>query len=176
MKLLENEWLFISVRKCATNTLYDALPGKRTDRLFHTVPGMSRKAPIHWTVVRNPYDRAVSIWASTKTSDRYGVITRCNNDTSFENFIDSCLLKPMRKEKFLFKNQSDWLKDSIVDKIAKFENLNEDVNSITGLNLNLPRLNVSKRDDYMQYMTPAIIEKLNIWSGEDFQNYNYNKL
>ena len=66
MIILPNKWLFVSTMKCATNTLYkdlkDQVRGTFWDggQEFHAIPN-KRVAPIHWTVVRNPFDRAVSI-------------------------------------------------------------------------------------------------------------------
>jgi len=97
--MINPDWLFVSTMKCATNSLYAALPetgATRHGRGFHPRPS-KRLRPLQWTVVRNPYDRAVSIWASTclRHGDRYKAKARIRSvggdPESFDDFVAACL-------------------------------------------------------------------------------------
>lgn len=186
MMILKGQWAFVSTQKCATNTMYKVLPGYRLGPLHHMPK--KRHAPLHWTIVRNPYDRAVSLYGSTalRPHDKYQVKRQCGNPNakpSFESFVENCLLIPQQKWKhrrrqthpYLFKNQVDWIKSGMVDKVVHLENLYQEVLDLTGLDLDLPKLNDSPRASWQEYMTPSVIEMLNIWAGEDFR-WGYDKL
>ena len=104
--ILHKDWLFFSTMKCATNTLYELLPkvggvqkwSVDNNPGFHPRP-VERMADVHFTVCRNPYDRAVSIWASTclRGGDRYGTKAQVEkeggNYGNLEDFVRTCLLK-----------------------------------------------------------------------------------
>ena len=90
-------WVFVSTMKCATNTMYKVLPeigGHRVQGGFHARPRV-RIYDTHFSVCRNPYDRAVSIWASTclRHGDRYNAVNKIKSDggrhDSFEDFCKS---------------------------------------------------------------------------------------
>jgi hypothetical protein len=171
MKLLNGEWLFVSTRKCATNSMYEALPGKRIEG-FHGIPD-TRLAPIHWTIVRNPYDRALSIWGSTcnRPGDKYGAKFRLGDDLSFKNFAKRILaVKSFHKP--IFANMSFHHDLFMLDDYVQIENLNEGVKRITGLDINIPHLNTSKHE---YVMDEEDIYNVNLWAGEDFNRYNYEQ-
>jgi len=184
MKVLEGKWCFVSTQKCATNTMYKILPGTRRHS-FHHMP-TSRVAPLHWSIVRNPYDRAVSLYGSTalREGDRYNVKKECGSEhPDFITFVDRCLITPQNKwvhqrkqtHKYLFRNQSDWIDSGIIDQVVHLENLHQDILNLIGLDLELPRENSSTRQGWEKYMTPEVIEMLNNWAGDDFR-YGYEKL
>ena len=171
MKLLNGEWLFVSTRKCATNSMYKALPGKRIEG-FHGIPD-TRLAPIHWTVVRNPYDRALSIWGSTcnRPGDKYGAKFRLGDDLSFKNFAKR-ILAVKGYDKAIYRNMSWYHKAYLLDDFAKIENLNEDVKRITGLDIKIPQLNTSKHE---YELDEEDIHYVNLWAEEDFERYGYEQ-
>ena len=171
MKLLKNEWLYVSTRRCGTNTLYALLPGKRSAQ-YHIVP-KERLAPIHWTVVRNPYDRAVSMWKHALNAHQNTLRQICKkSQPSFELFIEKALLSDIVD----FWCQTRWLNTGIVDKTIHIENLVEGVLELTRLRINNNfRANKSERDKWETYMNPTIISLINEWADEDFK-YGYTKL
>ena len=186
MMVLKGEWAFVSTQKCATNTMYAVLPGGRQGA-FHHMP-KKRVAPMHWTVVRNPYDRAVSLYGSTgcRNHDKYHVKRECgsgNQPPEFEKFVELCLLKPQKQwrfkraatHKWLFRNQSDWIDSGVIDEVVHLENLHQEVLDLIGLDLTLTNANASPRSDWKDYMTPAVKDMLNQWAGNDFR-YGYKKL
>lgn len=187
MKVLKGEWAFISTQKCATNTMYKVLPGVRQGQMHH-MPN-TRVAPIHWTIVRNPYDRAVSLYGSTalrSNGDRYNVRQECGGGVpEFETFIERCLLVNKNKWKhprgsthaYLFRNQHDWIKSGIIDNVVHLENLYVEIEELIGLKISQKvKDNASPRKEWMSYMTPKAIKLLNKWAEPDFEHYGYQML
>ena len=176
--------LFISTMKCATNTVYDAL--EKIDWMpitkgVHPKP-VERLAEIHFTICRNPYDRAVSIWASTclRDEDRYNakkhILSKSGDPNKFSDFVRICLDGPITwtPHNWLFSNQTDWYDSMVVDAFCHIENLKPEIESITGP-LEISNINVSQHKPWYQYMTPKIVKRLNKWAGNDF-DLGYNKL
>jgi len=184
--ITHDNWLFISTIKCATNTLYRALPavgGKRAGAGFHGRPD-GRERPVQWTVVRNPYDRAVSIWASTclRDGDRYKAKARVRetggDPESFADFARACLPGDQRwagGHRWLFRNQTSWHGGLVLDVFARFEHLAEDVEAIVGEPVNLPRENTSQRGPWIDYYDDETLDVVTAWAGDDvFLEYGYN--
>lgn len=152
--------------------MYAALPGKRTGAYHATTD--TRMAPVHWTIVRSPYERAASIWASTcqRRGDSYKAKQLCGKDLSFENFVRVVLDKNAHKHR-IFQCQHVHLQNALIDEYARIETLEEDVNRITGLKLNLPVKN--KSESSLAEYTPETIEIINRWAHPDFIEYGYEK-
>jgi len=206
--LLPGKWLYISTMKCATNTLYKALPEQvpgvewAGGNNFHAIPGLSshpipvggtrgkanlgkqmRLAPVHWTVVRNPYDRAVSIWASTcvrKSSRKdYPIFKHIQsvggNPLDFDDFVDHILVaQPDLPNPYLYRNQSDWISRFICDLHLPIETLKAELDRRLGISLELPMENKSEHSTWEQYYTAETKQKVCAWAGKDFANYGYN--
>jgi len=176
--IIHDNWLFVSTMKCATNTLYRALPtigGKRAGVGFHGRPD-GRERDMQWTVIRDPYDRAVSIWASTcrRDGDRYRARARIKsmggNPESFADFAFYCLRGDDRwagGHKWLFRNQVSWHGGMLLDRFARFEHLEEDVTEITGHPLNLTVENPSRHDDWRECYDQVSLEIVTEWAGDD---------
>lgn len=173
-------WLFVSTMKCATNTMYSVLPGEKIGQGFHPRP-QERLEPIHFTICRNPYDRAVSIWAATcfREDDRHQAQARIRDmGGDPENFTDFC--RYCLSESFewswndwLFRNQSEWHLGAVLDRIIPIENLKA-VEEIVGELPDLPTENKSKHKPWEEYLNPEVIHRINKWAGDDFQ-YGYEK-
>lgn len=179
--------------KCATNTLYDLLPqiggiklwGVNGNPGFHPRPG-ERMADVHFSVCRNPYDRAVSIWASTclREGDRYGTKAQIKkeggNPDNFTDFVKSCLMEKWqstgdRHNPDLFMSQFDWYKSTVLDLLVHIEELKPEIESIVGEIPALSRINESKHKPWYQHMTPEAVDLINEWAPNDF-DFGYNKL
>jgi hypothetical protein len=166
--------------------MYKVLPGNRAGSGHHTMP-TKRLAPLHWTIVRNPYDRAVSLYGSTalREGDMYKVKKECgSSEPDFETFIRKCLLVPKDNwknvrnttNKYLFRNQYSWISSGIVDTFVHLENLEEEVYNLIGIQIPKEKENKSDRGSWEEYINPIVIELLNEWAGEDFKEYGYEKL
>jgi len=185
-----HDWLFISTMKCATNSMYKLLPDIGGHRLwntsgnFHARP-TGRLAAVHFTIVRNPYDRAVSIWASTclRDNDRYGAVAKIKseggNPGSFEDFCAACLAPPpmsWAQNSWLFENQSEWIRSFMVDELVHLENLKEELEEIVGPVPKLPVENPSSHRPFAEYLTIGSVDIINDWAADDFQLGDYDKM
>jgi Sulfotransferase family. len=176
--IIHDDWLFISTMKCATNSLYAALPGARYGRGFHSRPAKGERIrPLQWTVVRNPYDRAVSIWASTclREGDRYRAKARIRSvggePESFDDFVAACLANGYRwagGHGWLFRNQADWLDGVVIDRVARFSDLDADVAAIIGEVISIPAKNESEHGFYRDHYTrDETWHAVTQWAGRD---------
>ena len=165
--------------KAATNSLYAALPGVRYGRGFHPRPAKGERIrPLQWTVVRNPYDRAVSIWASTclRDGDRYRAKARIKSvggdPESFDDFVAACLANGYvwaGGHSWLFRNQADWLDGRVIDCYARFDELYADVAGIIGEVVSFPRENQSKHAPWYSYYARAQTRALVLrWASSDW--------
>lgn len=133
---------------------------------------------VTFTVVRNPWDRAVSA---------YHYLFCTEKETTFQSYIDKG--KPTFEE--FIKNlgtvttqevwfnglntQCDWIRGG-VDHILKFENLEEDfkiIQNITGNFKPLPHLNKSNHKNYREYFTPETRDIIAQVFKEDIERFNY---
>lgn len=124
-----HRFAFISTMKCATNSLTEALvrefdgvmPGDLHERRMALVP------PGYFTfsVCRNPYTRAISLWWSTcmrNDLDRYGFRRACpepDSLTGFMRWVNG--LRTMPHE--LLLTQSEWHRHTRIDRFLKVEHL-----------------------------------------------------
>jgi len=209
MILLPDKWLYISTMKCATNSLYKDLKAQvlgaewAGGNNFHAIPSSSshpipvggtkhkadcgekvRLAPLHWTVVRNPYARAVSIWASTcvRESNRakyepFELIKAAGGDPiNFEDFVNHVLLpQPKLRVPWLYRNQSEWVSQFICDKFLHLETLEADLEATLGQPIKLSMENTSEHDEWKGYYTEPIKRKVLTWAGEDFSKFGYSE-
>lgn len=124
-----HRFAFISTMKCATNSLTHALltryqgamPGDLHERRMDWVP------PGYFTfsVCRNPYTRAVSLWWSTcmrHDLDRYGFRKTCADPDRLEGFMQWVLgLASVPHD--LLLTQSEWHRHTRIDRFLRVEHL-----------------------------------------------------
>lgn len=189
MILRKGRWLFISTMKNATNTLYDLLARPEVGGVwagnagFHSIPAR-RHAPLHWTCCRNPYDRAVSIWASTcmrdenrKRYDAYQAIKKAGGvPECFDDFAKYVLdAQPVLRNPWLWRNQSDWQDQFICDKVIHVEHLKAEILEHLDFVLPVgpcrnPSPHYSWQTYYFNNMTKTLVQK---WAGADFERFGY---
>ena len=192
MILKSDDWLFVSTMKCATNSLYKVLPAHGGQWIggqsFHALPKPEeRLAPTHWTCCRNPYDRAVSIWASTcvrkANRERYGAFGYIQDfggdPLSFADFARYIL--PARPKlgptAWLWRNQSDWQDQFIVDLVLRTEELETELLWYFGIDARIPFLNASQHEQWRHYYGDgAVVAAVDKWAGEDFDRFAYDRL
>jgi len=141
----QDRWVFVSTPKCATNSLYQVLQerfgGVRQKPGFHInrVPPKAKEY-FRFTVVRNPFSRAVAIWWSTvknvknrrvcraellaaraRPKGMFGRVTGpvCRDDVlaakgadDLESFLQWLIEGPAESaaKRSLRENQTDWLR------------------------------------------------------------------
>ena len=128
-----------------------------------------------FTVVRNPWDRVVSMYHFVQAhlallEERYGI---ANGNISFETYcihgIHSDALAYWYRPT---THQVDWLNGNI-DHVFKYENLDE-VRTIYNSRVPLPRLNTTTHDDYRSYYTNSTRNIIGDLFEDDVKRFNYD--
>jgi hypothetical protein len=185
--------VFIAIPKTGTRSIYDYLKTNYSGRLIgdhRTVIPAKYNNYYSFTTCRNPYDRAVSIWWSTckRNNDKKGFIENyLKDENTFLNFCRN--IKKIDSEVFpVTKKQVNWVRKNRIDKIIKFETLDEGFK-------NLP-FNKEKKDllilnptvlktrgnpeprekDYKKYLCPESIKLIEEYYKEDFDYFKYSKI
>ena len=142
-----------------------------------------------FAVVRNPYDRMVSWYfylrenAKLQRDFDFDLIFSCDFDEWLKNptkyWLPMGRLKTSRKTNkeysFSFLEcQHVWLDDTV--KVLKYENLNEELNSFFGEEINLPIMNKTNHKHYLEYYDKESLDVVYNKYKEDFEKYNYKKL
>lgn len=184
----EHKAIFVSVPKCGTRTMYTkVLPqhygGQRFGGHHETrVPDHARDW-FTFTIVRDPYQRAVSLWWSTtqrakeKTRDRYGFRKNVPEPDSLESFM-RYLVEHKPCVMSLGPNQVQHLQGVRLDRVLRLENLDEDFKRLpfySGRPNPLPVVNetVSERQHWATYMTGDVVQLIEEWAFEDFLRFEY---
>lgn len=157
---------------------------------------IKRSGKKSFCVVRNPYDRVVSIyeyfrmkksfWHSSDGSTKYPLVPAHHyiSKLTFEEFVDAIIndynrLLSMRclhitpQHTFVMNSRGD----VGVDFVLKYENLHEELCTLFGQDIKLPIINKSKRrqEDWKQYYTPDTREKIYSFYSRDFELFGYQK-
>jgi hypothetical protein len=184
------EVVFVAIPKTGTRSVYEVLIN---DFGGHMLREHGIKIPNEYsgyysfTIVRNPYDRLVSAWWSTtqRGHDKYNYKKELGNNMSFLNF---CKNLEKYEGKFVQHTapQSRWL-DNKLDKIIKYENLNEEWLNLPfnrnrlALPHNNPTVSASKKNPvarkvYTDYLNNEILPMINKYYHEDFEKTGYQKI
>ena len=136
--------------------------------------------PYSFAVVRNPWDRAVSAYQYLFETQKETLFQNYidKGKPSFEQFIKS--LKNVKVDQVWFNGatpQSLWVEPG-VNKIIKFENLQEDFGEIQNLLQDfrkLPHLNASNRDsEYRKYFSEETRDIVGNIFLQDITNFDYS--
>jgi len=187
---------FVSTPKNCTITFYDVLEkfygAIRAGSGFHCnqVPE-KYKGLFRWTVCRNPYERAVSLWWSAvrlHKSDGYGFVKGCGANDDFVRFME--WLADTKPRFDLMFNQSDWQRPAEpFDAVLRMEDIE---NEVFGLPFWLPPVPVlpvlnttsEKQDAHKIEKRPSwrtfyedkrAVAAVQQWAGEDFERFGYSR-
>lgn len=157
----------------------------------------------YFTIVRNPWDRAVSTYFYLQSMNEdhihyywneYMVKYIQSNNLTFEQFIDIIGGKNYKEcffdrwhhennnrkiENILFPNQASFLKPNLqdMDYIGRFENLQEDFNTICdkiGIpQQKLPHKNKSKHKHYTEYYNDETRQIVADYYAKDIEHFGY---
>lgn len=179
---IDRKWVFVSTPKCATNTMYAVLPQYNGQRVggFHQRDKGILVNTFSFTICRNPYDRAVSIWWSTchphekeyKSKRDYRAYLK--DPTNFEEFILWFI-----SHKGPFISQTGWLKGLNINRYLRMEDLKKEFLTLPFINKppkEWPIENQTRniRKHYSEYMTPKAIAAVQKWAVGDFEKLGYS--
>ena len=180
------QFVFVSTPKCCTNTMYEVLPkhfkGARILPGFHrtAVPPRYRQY-FTWTIIRNPYARAVSIWYSTTvratggSAQRYGY--EAIGSTSFERFLEWLLTRPGElAQRSLDVPQAVWLVPCRIDRHLRLESLADELRSLPfwRSDIDVPIRNPSDGcKPWPEYITRRARDLILEWANIDFEAFGY---
>ena len=172
----ENEFIFMDIPKTGSVSIFDYLRRHFPDCVMSrhgdfTVPDFSREF-FCFSVVRNPYDRMVSLWRyASKNKDNFLFLDK--EDFLFfilnskSDLIENCSIYDIINRFFT---------DSYKIKFIRFENILEDFNSLPFVKVknDIKHLNKSNRKkDWREYMTPEIESILWERYKKDFEFFDY---
>ena len=163
-----SKFIYFVIHKTGTRSIFNALNFKREARKFYD-PDLY-KDYFTWTIVRNPWDRAVSAYEQ-KASKRYGPWRRCKNLT----FPDFILNKRGIKDRHTNIQSTQIPPD--IDFIGRFENLQEDFNTVCD-KIGIPKQqllhkNKSKHKHYTEYYDEETKQIVAEKYAEDIKNFGY---
>jgi hypothetical protein len=126
-----------------------------------------------FTFVRNPWDWQVSLYHYILENPENHGYEETMKMGSFRNFVFS-------REKLSFTQTSCLVDESgnlLVDFLGKFENLDQDFQSIcdkVGISASLPHINKSKRTDYQDYYDAETRDLTAQLYAEDIERFGYS--
>lgn len=179
-------FIFLHINKTAGTSVGRAidLPLKRhrTAREIIGQIGRARwESAWKFTFVRNPWDRAVSLYEYRRMKDRTGV---GSSGISFGDWVQRVFDEDpdpvYHNNSRSFMPQCDWLKDDRgeidLDFIGRFEHLARDFAQVAervAPGAELPRLNASKRSAFTSYYDAASRDMVARWFAEDIERFGY---
>ena len=168
-------WDFLSIPKCASQAMKLAL-----SRDFYAVPRHEARAKRSFSICRNPFERAVSIWYATcvredKSRTFSGWRRQCKN-------FSECLGLIMTDHKY-FGTQVEMLnhwydrKPEQVTEWLCLESIDEDFARLPFVpdKYQLPIFNTTleEREPWPSYYTPLERDLVLSWASQDFKAFGY---
>ena len=179
---------FVSTPKCGTNSLYAVLEerfgGVRQRPGFHRniVPAAARNF-FRWTVVRNPFARAVSIWWSTVKNPAnrrvaLAELRKAKGGDGFEAFLEWMIAGPAENlaTRCLRQNMTDWLRPAEpFQAVLHLERIEKEILDLPFWKpVPLPHRNRSDgRPPWRTFITEKARDLVLAWAGPDFERFGY---
>lgn len=133
-----------------------------------------------FAVVRNPWDRVVSMYHFAKKMGLADLFN-LNNDLSFDDFCEVIESRRWDRSFLPTFKQVEWTHGSIeVNEILRFENLSKDFsnmiqnNSIKDISSYLPHINKTNHTDYRDYFSSRTKKIIHSVFEEDCDAFKYN--
>ena len=179
-------YIFIHINKTAGTSIIDVIgkPFRKhlTSREVIKVIGQKKwDAAYKFAVVRNPWDKVVSQY---KHNIKVNSSNMTNKKISFKDWV-ACTFGEPKDEIYyarsqMFLPQVEWLKNYEgnidMDKIIRFENLNEGINEVFEvlcIDSKLPHLNRTPKTTYSDYYDDKSRQIVSDWFHEDIKEFSY---
>ena len=193
----KKKYVYISVMKCGTHSMYHVLQkdykGLHYPRGFNpsgTGPYHSNVVPkdfskfYRFTVVRNPYSRAISAWNVCVNVDPYATcysgILKDKSFLEFAKWLND--FKDPGRAGYVVEPMYKWLKPSgKFDKILHLENINDEFKELPFYNPSNTELVVpdllsrTDKSDWKKHYTQEIADLIYEWAKKDFELYGYDR-
>ena len=178
-------FVFIHINKTAGTSIGNAigLPVKNHLTAKEVIARIGQNkwnSAYKFTFVRNPWDKAVSLYEYRRKKDRTKIATR---GILFSDWVKMTYGEEKDFSYYnvkAFQPQVEWLKDNqgniAMDFVGKFESISEDFKQIAkaiGLDTELPHLNASKRVGYQSYYDNETRDIIAHWFREDIKLFGY---
>ena len=170
--------VFVSTPKCATHTLFDVMEkhfgGVRIGKIHTRPPATRYRDHFIFTVVRNPYDRAVSSWTWAQNCEHPDRVRQDVGGPDFPSFAKG--LSRGRHAWMPCINQTTWQSAFNPTAVIHIENLQDEFNALPFVTepIELPCLNKWEHPPWRELMTEEIAGWIRQWAGPDFENFGYN--
>ena len=195
-----HKFVYISTPKVATFTIGEILKTHYSRGLedcglhINQIP-TSCAEYFRWTICRNPYTRAVSLWWSgcrLHPPDIYGFRKGCSATDNFAQFIDWLSRTKLEDRHELMRNQTDWLRPCQPITAIHIESLAESIKMLPfwKQNIILPHMNTTEEKIIAQssiegtmitrphwkelYKDNNAKESVLRWASEDFITFGYS--
>ena len=172
---LERRLLFIHIPKNAGSSIRSALelPGKAEHRFWNHYPSKLRRDLFTFCVIRNPWDRLVSLYLYWKRDSKRWKIR------SFPELIEDCRLgfpygRSFRRPRRHWFPQVDYfMRDGRVhvNRILRFENLRAEWDELFGIPL--PHRNATRHGHYSAWYTDDMVDVVARYYRRDIQFGGY---
>jgi hypothetical protein len=184
MRLNANMFYFIHINKTAGTSIEAAL-GLNTEHVTASQK-IAQVGHENWSnaftfsIVRNPWDRAVSLYHFRRATNQTGL---ADGHLGFIDWISACfrdrdaryLDKPM-----MFMPQVEWISDDsgniLVDFVGRFERLASDIKVVSkniDQKIELPHLYKSDRTHYRGYFDDSSRDIVAQWFCRDIDEFRY---
>jgi len=179
-------YVFVHIHKTAGTSIGRAIGLSRKNHLtakevIQKIGKKNWQAAYTFTVVRNPWDKVVSLFEYRRKKNKTQIASSGMTFTEWVHLTHGHDRNPFYHDNVKsFQAQVEWLKDEegiiAIDFIAKFESLNTDFDQIRkaiGIGASLPHLNESHRKNYRSYYTAETKRIITRWYDEDITAFGY---
>lgn len=139
------------------------------------------KTAYKFAIIRNPWEKVVSHY---KYNVKKNVTKMAEEPIEFKDWVKCTFGEPKDYKYYnraqMFFPQIEWLKNYEgkidVDKIIRFENINEGINEVfkyLQIDAELPHLNKTHKSDYREYYDDETKQIIADWFHEDIKEFGY---
>jgi hypothetical protein len=185
----DRKFVFVSTPKAATHSMYQTLRSSfnvqlktlEDSRMHCNILDPNTESYYKFTVVRNPFSRAVSSWwqiiknskQQTNFKDRYFD----QYDSTFQSFTSFLLeLETFGQHPRMFDSQHFWHNGITFDTILKLESIQKDYNCLPFVKGGVVTHNFSlsgERNEWRQYYTQQDYDNVMIAYKDDFDIFGF---